>query len=165
MVVPTPTLPLSKTAKPNWEELVFKVVKVKPVWVPNPLTVNAPVNGAEVLIPTLPVCGKILNEVLDEIDGVEPENVKALLFEDKVWEAKEGVAVVSMFWIVLITPDEAEKLVALKAAIPLVEPSAAASLMVMVEPPPVALAIDNTPDKPLSEVTPTPPAEVLSAEQ
>ena len=39
---------------------------------------------------------------------------------------KVGDAEVLMFWMVFTTPEEAEKLVELKAAAPLVEPSAAA---------------------------------------
>ncbi len=52
----------------------------------------------------------------------------------RVRPANVGVAVELMFWIVLMTPDEAEKLVELKAAIPLVTPSAAA-LSIVTEPP------------------------------
>ena len=39
-------------------------------------------------------------------------------------EANDGVAVISMFWIVFTTPDDAVKLVALNVAIPFVDPSA-----------------------------------------
>ena len=45
---------------------------------------------------------------------------------DRVNPPKVGVEEVAMFWIVLTMPVEAEKLVALKAATPLVAPSAAA---------------------------------------
>ncbi len=66
--------------------------------------------------------------------------------------AKVGVAVTSIFWIVLITPPLALKLVALNWAIPL--PDVDASLMVMVLPTPLALLIDTVPLSPLMVCTP-----------
>lgn len=56
-----------------------------------------------------------------------------------------------------MTPLAALKLVALKAAIPLVAPSAAALLMVMVEPAPEELATVSVPDRPSRETTPPEP--------
>ena len=54
--------------------------------------------------------------------------------------AKVGLEVVAIPWMVLITPLLAVKLVLLKVAMPLVEPSAAALLMVIVPATPVELA-------------------------
>ena len=55
MVLPTPTLPLSRTVNPGIKvddpEYVWNVM---PVPVPRPLTVNTPDNGPDVPIPTLP---------------------------------------------------------------------------------------------------------------
>lgn len=64
---------------------------------------------------------------------------------DRVRPPKVGVAEVLMFWIVLITPLLALKLVLLKAAIPLVEPSARALSIVMVPLLPLLLARVRTP--------------------
>jgi len=76
---------------------------------------------------------------------------------DRAKPTKVGLAPLLMFWIVLTTPDAALKLVALKVAIPLVAPSAAALAMVMAEPDPVELLMVKVPDRPSSEVTPPEP--------
>jgi hypothetical protein len=68
--------------------------------------------------------------------------------------AKVGLAVVAMSWMVFTTPETAEKLVELKAAMPLVAPSAAALSMVMVLPPVVALATVSAPVRVLRLDTP-----------
>src|SRR5579884_900568 len=73
--------------------------------------------------------------------------------------AKVGVEDVAMPWAVSITPELAVKSVALKAAIPLVEPSAAAFWIVMVLPAPVASAMARAPLKPFRLDTPPLPPE------
>src|SRR6516164_5239830 len=67
-----------------------------------------------------------------------------------------------MSWIVLITPETlSEKLVPLKAAIPLVAESALALLIVMADPEPVELLIVSKPVMPSSVATPVPAPEQL----
>ena len=94
-MVPTPTLPLSRTDRPNWEESVLIVVNVSPVVVPNPLTVNWAGSGPDDPIPTLPA-EKILKELLAVLakDGVVPEKVRALLLPDNVKDENVGVPLV-----------------------------------------------------------------------
>ncbi len=102
------------------------------------------------------------NELVALAAGVPLKERLVVLF-CSVRALKVGAEPVAMSWIVLMTPAPLSlKLVALKAAIPLVAPSALASLMVMVLPPVVALAIEITPLRPLTLVTP-PPAPPVQA--
>src|SRR5688572_19757186 len=71
--------------------------------------------------------------------------------------AKVGVAVTAMFWMVLMTPTEAVKLVALNWAMPFW--AVEASLMVMVEPAPEALATERAPVRPFKLRTPPLPGQ------
>ena len=100
LVVPTPTLPLSKTVNP-WVKFDPVVCSVIPVEEPNPFTVNAPISGPDVPTPTLPVPAKMEKELLElvVIDGVVPENVRAELFPDKVkvGELMEVALMVAVF--------------------------------------------------------------------
>ena len=74
---------------------------------------------------------------------VEPELVR---LEARVSPLNVGVADVLMFWIVLISPEPlSEKLVELKVAIPRVDESALALLMVIVPASPVELDRVSTP--------------------
>ena len=86
--------------------------------------------------------------------------VRALV---KVSPAKVGLEMVAISWMVLITPlPLSVKLVALKVAIPLVVPSAAALLMVMVPALPELLASVSTPVW-LSRLVTPPPAPPVQA--
>jgi len=85
-------------------------------------------------------------------------NAKALL---RVRPANVGLEVVAMFWMVLMVPVPLSwKLVALKVAIPLVEASALALLMVTVVPIPVLLARSKAPVKASRLLTPPAPVQV-----
>src|SRR5512141_1465340 len=84
--------------------------------------------------------------------------VKALL---RVRPAKVGLAVVAMFWMVLMTPAPLSvKLALLKVAIPLVVASALASLMVMVLPTPAVLLMIRAPVRVSRLLTPPAPVQV-----
>ena len=119
--------------------------------------VLAPVKtGMLPVVPELLAETVLLERVPPEI--VAPSTVVApVKAPDRAKPTKVGLAPLLMFWIVLTTPDAALKLVALKVAIPLVAPSAAALAMVMAEPDPVELLMVKVPDRPSSEVTPPEP--------
>src|SRR5258708_2551608 len=111
------------------------------------------------LLAVVPDCKVRVLALVPFLKAMAPVLVEAVprvrllaLVRDKA--PKVGVAAVEIPWIVFTTPLLAVKLVALKVAIPLLTPSAAALLMVTVVPEPVALATLRTPDRPFREVTP-----------
>jgi hypothetical protein len=81
-----------------------------------------------------------------------------LLAPVRLLPTKVGVAPVLMFWTVLMAPEAAVKLVLLKLAIPLA--AVVASLIVMVAPAPVVLAMLNAPVRASKLLTPPAPVQV-----
>ena len=82
-VVPTPTLPLSRTVNP-WTKFDPVVCSVIPVVVPLPLTVNPPYTLPVVPTPTLPPEKMPSKSAPDDIEGVVPVNFKALELAEMV---------------------------------------------------------------------------------
>ena len=145
-------LPIEVLAVPVVLMVAAPVKLVPPATVRPPLSVDKPVTPsvppkAVAPVPTVRVLAPVT--LVLPLKAAVPLTVRPLAATDK--PAKLGVAAVLMFWMVLMAPAVAVKLVLLKLAIPLA--AVVASSIVTTVPAPVELDKVSAPERPSSEVT------------
>jgi hypothetical protein len=124
-------------AAPKFVRAPPAVVEPVPPW-PTLRAVVRPVRLVMSELAPVAAAPRLVRAPAAEVDPVPPLPTLSALLSVRL--ANVGVEVVAMPWMVLMTPALSVKFVLLKAAIPLVLPSALASSIVMVPSEPLELA-------------------------